>query len=56
MRMGRPPKPKSKVRSFVIPIRLTKTQWRELQKRARESGIAVSEYIRRKLELQSEDE
>jgi hypothetical protein len=35
----------------VIPIRLTKAQWKELQKRAEEQGIPVSEYIRRKLEL-----
>jgi hypothetical protein len=35
----------------VIPLRLTKAEWRELQKRAKESGIPVSEYIRQKLEL-----
>ena len=56
VRMGRPPKPLSKVRSHVVPIRFTNAQWRELQKRAKENGIPVSEYIRRKLELRSEDE
>jgi predicted DNA binding CopG/RHH family protein len=35
----------------VIPIRVTKAQWRELQKRAKEQGIPVSQYIRKKLEL-----
>jgi hypothetical protein len=49
--MGRPPKPRSEVRSLVIPIRLTKAQQRELQKRAKEQGLPVSEYIRLKLEL-----
>ena len=51
MRMGRPPKPHSEVRSLVIPIRLTRAEWRELQKRAKESGLPVSEYIRTKLNL-----
>jgi len=55
MRMGRPPKPHSEVRSLVIPIRLTKAEWRELQKRAEESGLPVSEYIRTRLNLPKED-
>jgi len=55
MRMGRPPKPRSKVRSLAIPVRLTKVQWRELQKRAKNQGLPVSEYIRRKLDLSKED-
>jgi len=55
MRMGRPPKLRSRVRSLVIPVRLTRTQWRELQKRAKEQGLPVSEYIRRKLDLPKED-
>ena len=54
MRMGRPPKLRSKVRSLVVPVRFTKAQWRELQKRSKESGIPVSEYIRRKLDFQRE--
>jgi len=56
MRMGRPPKPRSKVRSLVIPVRFTKTQWGELQKRAKERGIPVSEYIRLKLDLLRENQ
>lgn len=55
MRLGRPPKPPSKVRSLVIPVRLTKAQWLELQKRAKEQGLPVSEYMRRKLDLPKED-
>jgi hypothetical protein len=54
MRMGRPPKPPSEVRSLVIPLRLTRAEWRELQKRAKENGLPVSEYIRTKLNLQKE--
>jgi hypothetical protein len=56
MRMGRPPKPRSKVRSLVIPVRFTKAQWRELQKGSKEQGLPVSEYIRRKLDLLREDQ
>jgi hypothetical protein len=52
--MGRPPKSRSEVRSLVIPVRLTKAQWRELQKRAKEEELPVSEYIRRKLDLPKE--
>jgi hypothetical protein len=55
MRMGRPRKPRYKVRSLVIPVRLTRNEWRELQKRAKESGLPVSAYIRTKLNLQEED-
>jgi hypothetical protein len=55
MRMGRPPKPRSKVRSLVIPVRFTKAQWRELQNRSKGQGLPVSEYIRRKLDLPRED-
>ncbi len=56
MRMGRPPKLPSEVRSSVIPVRLTRAEWRELQKRARQSGIPVSEYIRKKLDLRKDAE
>jgi len=55
MRMGRPPKARSEVRSLVIPVRLTKRQWRELQERAKQQGLPVSEYIRGKLDLPKED-
>lgn len=56
MRMGRPPKPPTEVRSSVIPVRLTHAEWRELRKRARQSGIPVSEYIRKKLDLRKDAE
>jgi hypothetical protein len=35
---------------------LTRAEWRELQKRARQSGIPVSEYIRKKLDLRKDAE
>ena len=56
MRMGRPPKPRFEVRATVIPLRLTRAEGRELQKRAKELGIPVSEYIRRKLDLRKDAE
>ena len=49
-------RPDEEVRALVIPLRLTKAEWRELQKRAKESGLPVSEYIRKNLDLQKEDE
>ncbi len=45
-RLGRPPKPSSQVRSLVYPVRLTRTEWRELQKLAQASGEPPSELMR----------
>lgn len=45
-RIGRPPKPRSEVRSVVYPVRLTRGEWREFQKVARAAGEPISDLMR----------
>ena len=45
-RVGRPPKPRGKVRSVVYPMRFTPREWREIQARARKGGKSVAELLR----------
>ena len=48
-RTGRPPKPASERLSETLRPRVTKEEHRKLRAEARQAGLTLSEYIRRKL-------
>ena len=45
--MARPRKPRSEVRSVVIPVRVTRGELAELRKRAKKEKTTVAELLRK---------
>ena len=45
-RMGRPPKPRSEVRSELVMVRVTKQELRDLKRLSRETGESIPELLR----------
>jgi hypothetical protein len=45
--MARPRKPRSEVRSIVIPVRLTRGELADLRKRAKRENTTVAELLRK---------
>jgi predicted HicB family RNase H-like nuclease len=48
-KMGRPPVPVEKRRSFNLNVRLTENERDALESAARKAGLTVGEYVRRRL-------
>ena len=46
-RIGRPPKPRSEVRSALVMVRFTKRELREYRQLSREIGESVPDLLRR---------
>ena len=45
-RMGRPPKPRSEVRSELVMVRVTKQELRDFRRLSRETGESVPDLLR----------
>ena len=49
MKRGRPPKPAAERREIVLCHRITKAEYKKLAAAAKQAGLSVREYAKRKL-------